>query len=312
MKCFLIINPGSKNGRSKKNIEKIISGLQKNNIDFEYKTTEKLNDAYEYSKSANEKSFDVIIAAGGDGSINQVINGFYDQNGKRISKALFGVIYTGTSPDFCKSHNIPIKIEEAIQTIKKEKYKSVKIGQIKLSKSKDNNDFHTKYFACCANIGLGAMLAEKANSGIRKIFGDFLGTFLSLLSILFVYKKSSFQVFIDNKREHIYNLYNLSIGKTHYIASGIKVNNDLEKNNKNFYLLTVQNLNFFNTIGVINKIYSGKKIKNNNSVKLSYCNEIDILKNSINHEVEFDGDPAGYLPCSIKEADDPLNLICNF
>ena len=311
MKYFVIINPGSKNGKSKKNIDKIIYILQKNNIDFEYRITGELNDAYELSKFANKGIYDVIIAVGGDGTINQVINGFYDQNGRRISKALFGVIYTGTSPDFCKSYNIPVKIDKAIETIKKGKYKSIKIGKIKLSKSKNNIDFYTKYFACCTNIGLGAMLAKKANSGIRRIFGDFSGTFLSLLITLIVYKKSNFQIIVDGKKEELLNLYNLSIGKTYHIASGIKVNNDLKNNHKGFYLLTVKNLNQFNIINVIGKIYSGKIIKNNNFIKISYCDKIEVLKNNKNPGIEFDGDPSGYLPCMIKEAEDHLDLICN-
>jgi YegS/Rv2252/BmrU family lipid kinase len=307
----MIINPGSKDGKSKKNIDRIIKLLQENNINFEYKITKKLNDAFEFSKSANKKSYDVIIAVGGDGTINQVINGFYDQNGKRISRAFLGVIYTGTSPDFCKSYNIPIIIEDSIKTIKKREYKSISIGKIKLSKVKNINDFHTKYFACCANIGLGAVLAKKASSGIRKFFGDFLGTFMSLISTLCTYKKSSFQIVIDNNKENIENLFNLSVGKTFYIASGIKVNNDLDKNNKNFYLLTVKNLNLFNMFNILRKIYAGKEIKKNNSVSLSYCNKIEVLKNNINPEIEFDGDPAGYLPCVIQEAEDQLDLICN-
>lgn len=310
MRHFVIINPGSRDGKSKKLIDITINLLRKSNINFEYKITEELNDAYEFSRFANKRSYNVIIAVGGDGTINQAINGFYDQNGRRISKTLFGVIYTGTSPDFCKSYNIPLKLKNAIEIIKKGKYKSIKIGQIKLSKSKNSNDFYTKYFACCTNIGLGAMLAKKANSGIRRIFGDFSGTFLSLLITLIVYKKSNFQIIVDDKKEELSNLYNLSIGKTYHIASGIKVNNDLKNNNKGFYLLTVKNLNLFNIINVIGKIYSGKKIKNNNFIKISYCDKIEVLKNNKNPEIEFDGDPSGYLPCMIKEAEDNLDLIC--
>lgn len=315
MKHFVIFNPGSKDGKSKKKINKIIDLLKNNKINFDYKVTKSLNDAYNYSKKANEKAYDLIIAAGGDGTINQVINGFYDQNGIRISKALFGVIYTGTSPDFCKSYNIPIKLNAAVETIKKRKYRSIKIGKITLAKSnktiKYSDLFNTKYFACCTNIGLGATLAKNANSGIRKYIGDFFGTFFSLIKTINCYKANDFEVKIDGKRQILSNLCNLSIGKSYYIASGIKVKNELEKMNKNFYLLTVRSLNLFNLFNIIKKIYRGKKFKNKTFIELSYCNKIQIFDNTLNPEVEFDGDPAGYLPCKIEQAYDSLNLICN-
>ena len=79
--------------------------------------TECLHDAYLLSKNANNEGYDVIVAVGGDGTINKVLNGFYDDQGKRISRSRFAVIYTGTSPDFCKSYGIPLDIERAVNFI---------------------------------------------------------------------------------------------------------------------------------------------------------------------------------------------------
>ena len=312
MKHFVIFNPGSKDGKSKKKIEKIISLLKENGINFDYKITEKLDDAYQFSKEANLKSYDVIVAVGGDGTINNAINGFYDSDGKIISNASFGVICTGTSPDFCKSYNIPIKINEAIKTIKNNESKPIKLGKINLKKDKSNySDLTTRYFACCANIGLGATLAINANSGVRKYLGDFLGTFFSLIKTLFIYKPNDFEIIIDNNKKKIKKLFNLSVGKTYYIASGIKVKNDLNEVNKKFYILMVRNLKLTNIFSVIKKIYSGKQFKNDDFINLSYCDQIEIKENNDNPDIEFDGDPTGFLPCKIEEAREPLNIICN-
>ena len=319
MKYFLIMNPGSKGGKSKNNFNKIFEALTKAKIDYEYKYTNELGDAYKYSVEANKLEFDVIVAVGGDGTINGVLNGFFNLKGELISNSKMGVIYTGTSPDFCKSYNIPIKTDDAIKTLIDNYTSPIYIGKL-LCSAENNKNFNYAssskitipkiiYFGCCANIGLGATLARKANSGIRKYLGDTLGTFISLLVTLVTYKANDLTIKKDEKELIINKLYNLSIGRTKYIASGIKVCNKISFNEEGFYCLTVSNLHFFNLPSLIKKVYCGTEFSNSKYLSLDYANKIEIYGNYQNPEVEIDGDPIGYLPCKIETSIDKLSLI---
>ena len=210
MKYSLILNPGSRGGKSRNSFEQIFKAFHKANQTYEHKITDTLEDAYTFSVEANKAGYDVIVAVGGDGTINNVLNGFFDDDGKRISKSKMAVIYTGTSPDFCKSYNIPIETEKAIQTIFDNRSRQIYLGRLICSSKNEMNpeDFSlseigskkTMYFACCANIGLGATLARKANSGIRKYLGDTLGTFISLLRTLASYKPNDFHAVINSEK----------------------------------------------------------------------------------------------------------------
>lgn len=322
LKYFLILNPGSQGGKSKNKIEKILASFRKKNIQFEYDLTKELSDAYKLSAKANHEKYDIIVAVGGDGTINGVLNGFFDNSGNRISQAIMAIIYTGTSPDFCKSYNIPLRLDEALQTIFTNHSRKIKIGKIILCrenmfdseqqtiKNIPENLLETKYFGCCVNIGLGAEVARMANSGIRKYLGDFAGTFFSLIKAIFKYKPSDFTVSIDEQNQKIEKLYNLSVGITKFIASGIKVNHDIEEQEKKFYNLVVTNLSLLKIPFVLSQIYSGKKIQNNQQINLNYCSKISV-ENNINSQMEFDGDPYGYLPCEIQLANDTLDVICS-
>ncbi|MCG2760669.1 MAG: acylglycerol kinase family protein [Candidatus Delongbacteria bacterium] len=84
-KYFFIINPGSKHGKGKKFLYRIKEEFDSKNITFGYKETVSLEDAYLLSKKANYEGYEIIVAVGGDGTINKVIAGFYDDTGKRIS-----------------------------------------------------------------------------------------------------------------------------------------------------------------------------------------------------------------------------------
>ncbi|MBU8892551.1 MAG: hypothetical protein KOO66_07210 [Bacteroidales bacterium] len=319
MKYLLIMNPGSKGGKSKKYFNKIFDAFNKAKIDYDYKYTTELDNAYTYSAEANKAAYNVIVAVGGDGTINSVLNGFFGLKGKLISNSKMGVIYTGTSPDFCKSYNIPINTDEAIKTIIDNYSRQIYIGKLLCSseneKSLNASDSSVikspklKYFGCCANIGLGATLAKKANNGIRKYLGDAIGTFLSLLSTLVVYKANDFIVKKDDNKQKLSNLYNLSVGRTKFIASGIKVHNNIKYSEKGFYCLTAKQTNLFNLLNSVKKIYSGNEFNNSKALSLDYCNKIEIYGNNKNPEVELDGDPIGYLPCKIETSIDKLDLI---
>lgn len=318
MNYFLIINPKARDGRSRKLTDYIFSRLDASNVSYKYKIIENIREATEYSIFANKNRYDVVVAVGGDGTIRAVLNGFYE-NGKRISSSSMGVVYTGTSPDFCKSYHIPLDTNDAIDTLLKNYRQQISVGQIIFSEQNDINfnkrtidnydKKKTEYFGCCANIGIGPKVARKANSGIRKYFGDFLGTFFSLISTIFKYQPSDLSVKIDNVSHSISKLYNLSVGKTYYIASGIKVNNILKTNSKKLYSITARDFTIFSLPGILKSAYSGKKFNNSERFYLDYFKQIDILGNFENPEIELDGDPSGCLPCKIKIAEDYLTLI---
>jgi diacylglycerol kinase family enzyme len=321
MKHFIIYNPGAKSGSNKGLLKVILSRFQEYGLTCAYAVTGCLEDACHASIKANREGYGCIITVGGDGTINKVLNGFYDDNGRRISQAKLGVIHTGTSPDFCKSYAIPFKVPAAIECILNGQTKSIRVGQITLSKSykpechnysvTTDENFVIKYFACCANIGLGASLARYANQGIRKYLGDFAGTFISLLRVLVQYKPTGQFVTIDGQDTFVDNFYNMSAGISRYIASGIQIKNDLAEKDDRFYIFIVKNLSLRKIPLCLRTVYSGNAIENSDYFTLNYGKKIEIYGNKQNPEVEFDGDPAGFLPCRIQMAKDALEVFTN-
>ncbi|MBU2634777.1 MAG: diacylglycerol kinase [Nanoarchaeota archaeon] len=312
MKYFFVFNPGSRNGKSKNSISRIQDLLNEKKVDYEYGITESLNDAYVLSKKANLSAYDVVVAVGGDGTINKVLNGFYSDNGLRLSKARLGVIYTGTSPDFCKSYRIPYGcIERSIDVLLAGKTTNIQVGMITLTERTQANKLTsvTCYFSCCANIGLGAAVARHANSGIRKTAGDSLGTLSALIRAFKSYRPIELRVTTDDKKERLSGLCNFSVGKTFHVASGIKVNNALNEGDSNFYVLTVRNVGWMKVPRCLWTIYSGRKISNSDTIRLAYSKKIEISSDGPTSEVEFDGDPQGFLPCRIEMAKEELELI---
>lgn len=282
---YLILNPGSRGGRSGALFREIAAQLARYGLDCRYGITKTLADAETLSRRANRAGFDVIVAVGGDGTINRVINGFYGRNGERISRAKLGVIYTGTSPDFCLSHGLPVRdVPRAVRALAGMRSKPAGVGRIDFA-------HETRYFACCMNVGFGAALATAANSGIRARLGDKAGTFASLLRELARYRRYDLTV---NGR-FLPGVVNLSVGKTPYVASGLKIRNELRPGDERLYTLCIRD----HIAWHVARLYSGGELP------LAYETRVRIEGDAA---VEFDGDAYGTLPCTISSAP-PIEVL---
>jgi diacylglycerol kinase (ATP) len=310
MKCHMILNPRSQGGKSEKKFDTIFRLMKEAGIEYDFvyaETYQKIRDA---SAKANSGDYDAIVAVGGDGTINAVINGFYDENGMTRSDKMMGVIYTGTSPDFCKSYGVPLDLAEAVDSIRLGNVRRIRIGSIRLRTRLDPEKTETRYFSCCASIGIGAMVAGKANR-LRKYMGDTAGTLASILSSLVKFHPADMVVNTGTGERMILRVTNIFVGRTKYIASGMKVKDEIADYDDRFYFLCVKDLNFRRLPGLLQQLYSGN-ISNSPVLEVVYTKNVSIESKSLATQVEFDGDPAGFTPCDIRAAAETLKLIISF
>ncbi|MBN2440387.1 MAG: hypothetical protein JXJ04_03550 [Spirochaetales bacterium] len=119
--------------------------------------------------------------------------------------------------------------------------------------------------------------------------GDTLGTFLSHIKTLCIYKPVDMIYYSDGIKRKAQRIYNISIGRTYYIASGIKVHNTLKQGDGLFYNLIIKNLSLISLIPCLKAIYSGDKVKNNRTISLSYTSAFELESGGRRIEVEFNG-----------------------
>ena len=112
MKCIYVYNPESGNGKILKNKSYILSRLREKFGDVEERPTTKAGDASIFAKEACGK-YDYFFVSGGDGTLNEVVNGM----GESENKPIIGYIPTGTTNDIARSLHIPLKIKKAVSNI---------------------------------------------------------------------------------------------------------------------------------------------------------------------------------------------------
>lgn len=125
-KAWVILNPSSGNEKAKEYKELITKTLKKDYDDVQIKETKKFGDATKFALAACEDQVDLLVSMGGDGTVNEVINGLaiYDQ------RPPYGIIPLGTVNDLAQALNIPQNVEEAIKMLTKGKIITIDIGRI--------------------------------------------------------------------------------------------------------------------------------------------------------------------------------------
>ena len=319
-RLFLVINPGARGGRSRTVFDRIVRYFNRRHIGLALGRTATLDDATLLARQACIDGYETVVAIGGDGTINRVLNGFFTPDGRLISRARLGVIHVGTSPDLCRSYGIPTAVEAACETVCTGGVRDIPVGMIRYTeggggreRADDSGTVVSRsvsFFACCANIGVGAHVADCANSGIRKICGDAAGTFLALLRVLLTYRPATITEDVDGKETTMTRVYNISIGRTFHVASGIKIAHELTDADTRLYALTVRKLGPLTLPGCLRALYAGKPFPERDIFNLGYGRHFGISALGRPVGVEFDGDAAGSLPCTIGTAADRLPLLC--
>ncbi len=129
MKTKIILNPNAGQGHGAKVLPEIETQLHAHGIPFELEQTAAPRQANRIAAQAAADGFERIVAVGGDGTVNEVVNGLMDAQAQGHS-AVLGVIPIGSGNDFAFALNIPADIEKACAILQKGSPRRVDIGKV--------------------------------------------------------------------------------------------------------------------------------------------------------------------------------------
>ena len=99
----LVVNPQSAGGKTERRWPELRATIQEAYGAFEERFTRRAGDATTLTREALVAGADLVVAVGGDGTINEVVNGFFDDQGPVRPQASFGIVPAGTGGDFIKT-----------------------------------------------------------------------------------------------------------------------------------------------------------------------------------------------------------------
>ncbi len=177
----IIANPNAGHGKGDRAIPEIQRELTRLGLEFELVRTERVGHGIELAQAAVQSGYDVIVAAGGDGTVNEVLNGMMEAGRTSSHRPGLGVICCGRGNDFAPCVNIPGDVASACQVLKDDHRRAIDIGRVSGGKFPQG-----RYFANNVGVGFDAIgtieVAKLPNWGMFSFL-------IAILKTIFLYYK---------------------------------------------------------------------------------------------------------------------------
>lgn len=183
MKYLIIVNPTSGRGYAEKMVPQIEELMRRFNLDFELVRTERPWHAADIAERAAREKFDVIVAASGDGTANEAINGLMRARAAGFNHTAMSILPVGTGNDAAYGLGLSTNLEQAVKTLAADQRRKVDIGLVHGGEYPEG-----RYFINGVGIGFDAAVGFVAIE-VRWARGV-LAYLIAVLQTVFLYYKS--------------------------------------------------------------------------------------------------------------------------
>lgn len=303
-KAMAIINPVSSNGRTGRRWPEISALLQKSDLVFDYRFTQASGDARNIARESLEEGYETLISIGGDGTLNEIVNGFFLVSEEIRDRSALGIISMGTGGDFIRTAGIPKNVAEAVLKIAEGK---TFLMDIALSRFIDNNGQKTsRYFCNTVDIGLGGDTAARVNRS-NKALGGFISFLYSVIITLILYKNKEVTIVLNDKGVITGKTAILAVTNGKYFGGGMKIAPLAELDDGLLDIVFAPDLSKLKLFSSIPSIYRGthlaiKDLQYFRGKKITITSPEKIL-------IEMDGETPGWTPLEVEIIPRALKII---
>ncbi len=250
-----------------------------------------------------KKGYRKFIAAGGDGTVHEVVNAFMSQNVVSYTDLTLALIPVGTGNDWAKHHKIPNAIKEAIKLIKTEKTDFQEIGVADYFVGQQSK---REYFNNVAGMAYDAYVVQQLEKRTSKP-NKFIYIFIVILYILrYKLKKTKIKI---GEKELINKFYTINLGVCKYSGGGMSL---VPHSNHNDGLLALTYAENLNKLSVIFNSYRFYNETITNHPKIHGMQTKEARIESMTDEqicLELDGESVGHTPVNFSIIEKGLKFV---
>ncbi|MBI5634615.1 MAG: diacylglycerol kinase family lipid kinase [Nitrospirae bacterium] len=267
--------------------------LRKKGYETELLLSERKGHAEELARDAARKKPGLIIAAGGDGTINEVLNGMV------MSEIPLAILPLGTTNVLARELSIADTVEGAMEQAISGRTRRASLGRIEALSGKSPV---VRHFCIMAGIGFDAKAVYDVNSTLKKVSGE--GAYiLSGIHNLIHYYPSELNFSVDGKQ---HTGFAAIIGKASRYGGNFKVTPDADISDPFFYLCIFKGRNRADLLRYAAGIIRGTHLRLKDIIYLK-ASQISITGNA---HIQIDGDHLGTAPATITIVRDTLSIVC--
>ncbi len=301
---FVIVNPISGGGKGLTDFPQISHLLRESGINHDPVFTEHRYHATELTVEAVNRGYRRIIIVGGDGTLNEVVNGLFIQKQCEPKEILLAVIAVGTGNDWVRTFGTPRNYTMVVRAIKEGHSYLQDVGKITFTESKVEQ---TRYMANVAGLGFDAYVIQIFNH--LKLKGR-TGSWLYLYSLLrgyFSAKPAGATIEVDGKV--IYNklLFSLAVGICRYNGGGIQQLPRAVANDGLLDLTIIRPVHWWHVI------FRAKRLFNGNIYSIGHVEhaqgKVVKITSAPTMPLETDGELQGGTPVTISVVPQAIRIV---
>jgi diacylglycerol kinase (ATP) len=294
----LIINPVSGGGKGKKAADRIAGILQQKNVNFSQSFTEHASHAVELTANAIKDGRRKIAIVGGDGTLNDVVNGIMSQNLVPSSEITIAMLPAGRGNDFVRTFGISSNMEKAVEQMLAGKTEIISPGKIELEGSK------TRYFLNVAGAGFDAAVAHTVST--KKIFRGNYSYIIGIAYSLFKYKSTVMRYRLDNIWDED-KIFAIVAGICKFSGGGFMLTPHANHRENKLAVTVIRDIGKLDVIRYLPRLYDGSFVSHH-AVSTHFCDEIEINSHP-QVFLQAEGEITGTTPVKISLTSKKLNII---
>ena len=262
------------------------------------------NSFQELTMNAINKGVDYLILVGGDGSINEGVNGYFDANSELREKVILGVYPAGSGNDFSKSLGVGNDLEQLLLLVKNASFKKIDVGLMHFNNV--DNTTGKRYFINIADIGIGGYVANKISDSKKRLGADFTYT-KALIQSFFKYKKQKVQL---TSKDYNWSgkMMSICMANGKYFGSGMCIAPDASLTDGKMQLVIIGEVSLYDYLKNIPKIKKGHKVVHK-EIEYSFAEKCEITAMDNPCPIDMDGEYVGTTPLKTEVISNQLKML---
>jgi len=316
---ILIVNPNSQGGTTGKNWSLTYEKIKKflptpHRIVF----TKKANDGTNLTRKLLKKGYNNIAAIGGDGTINEVANGFFNINPKNRSaldpmkfrpepklspvnaKAALWIIPSGSRNVLASSLGILHQGINSFRRISHMKKRKIDVIGVTIADSNNPASTRSRIVLNAAEIGVGAEIISRSKRVRGKINNRFLSTVAGIISTLPTYESNECDIIMDGGRKITSNVTMAVVANGKFLGGGFNAASRAKITDGKLDVVIMKNSGSLKMLQKLVEMKGDSEYLDEEDILYYQASQVMFLPKNRNMTVSLDGEPVGILPAVFK------------
>jgi diacylglycerol kinase (ATP) len=302
---LVIVNPASGDGDTGRAWPLVAARLREAGLDFDYALTDRPAHATELAREAVRAGCGTVVAAGGDGTVNEVANGFFSGGEAIPGRARLGVVPLGTGGDFRRTFDIPRDVAAAARVLLEGRERVIDAGRA--TYVGPGGAPEAAHFVNIADVGIGGEVVRQVKRGPRLVSGAVTFTVATGVTAL-RWRNRPMHVVVDGEA---YDLVaqQVVVANCQYYGGGMRIAPRAEPGDGWFDVLLVGDMSLVDNLRFAGPMRRGAHL-DRPMAKLLYRRarrvEISSPRPAL---VDLDGELPGVLPATLELLPGALRLL---